>query len=310
MRRPLDESRHSKEATRFQPVRYPQSREELRQWLCEHLDLPAGMQPVVFAAIDAVLTRHRQLRESSKQEALQALSAGFISKIAYLQRKLSEKETTVSKISRYFERLVADLSEKAHCDPKTKLLNFPRSTQQFETFLAVEQRSRWCAIGLADIARLKAYNVTHGHLLGDRIIWRVARLMQDQVRADDLLSRKPDRPASEVHSRFGGDEFCFLVPGLSGPRNAFEIGERFREAVEHYDWTIENGHLAERAIRIDVGVVGLRLDGVAERRFIARRLGADLIACADELMYQAKDAPTSRVRLGRMCIQNGALRGC
>ena len=36
----------------------------------------------------------------------------------------TEKDVTVSNIARYFEEVVADLTDKSHRDPKTKLLNF------------------------------------------------------------------------------------------------------------------------------------------------------------------------------------------
>ena len=65
--------------------------------------------------------------------------------------------------------------------------------------------------------------------------------------------------------------------------------------------------LAERPVRIDVGVVGLQLGPVAERRFIAPRLAADLIKRADTLMYKAKRDPVSRIRLERARIRKGAL---
>jgi diguanylate cyclase len=131
--------------------------------------------------------------------------------------------------------------------------------------------------------------------VGDLIIRRVAQLLREQGRSDDL------------HSRFGGDEFCFLIPGLRGPEKAYAIGERFREAVERSAWTFEDRHLAEQPVRIDVGMVGLRLGRVAERRFIARRLATDLIERADKLMYHAKSDPVSRIRLERVRIRNGEL---
>ena len=135
---------------------------------------------------------------------------------------------------------------------------------------------------------------------GDRIIGRVARLLQEQARSDDLVARKhTGAPPPELHSRFGGDEFCFLIPRLEGHEKAYAISERFREAVERYDWTLEDRQLAEQPVRIDVGVVGLQLGRVAERRFIASRLASDLINRADTLLYKAKHDPVSRIRLGR-----------
>ena len=64
-------------AKRFRSAPLPQSRDDLQEWLHEQLDLPADLQFVVFAAIDSVFTRHKQLWEASKEEAMQALSARF-----------------------------------------------------------------------------------------------------------------------------------------------------------------------------------------------------------------------------------------
>jgi diguanylate cyclase (GGDEF)-like protein len=293
---------------RFRSAPFPQSRTELEEWLHEHLDLAPDVESVVATAIDSVFTRHKQLWEASKEEAIQALTAGFAYKIARLQQQLSDKESAVTSMAEHFEQLVADLADKSNLDPKTRLTNFVRFTEQFETFLSLEQRSQWCAVGMADIARLKFYNDTHGHAVGDRIIERVARLLQEQARSDDLVARKRhDAPSPDLHSRFGGDEFCFLIPRLVGHEKAFAIGERFRLAVERYDWTLEDRQLAEQPVRIDLGVVTLRLGQVAERRFIARRLAQDLIKRADKLMYKAKNDPVSRVRLEPVRIRKGEL---
>jgi hypothetical protein len=56
-----------------------------------------------------------------------------------------------------------------------------------------------------------------------------------------------------------------------------------------------------------VGVVCLKLGPVSERRFIARRLAADLIQRADILMYEAKGERASRSYLDRVKIENGTL---
>jgi diguanylate cyclase (GGDEF)-like protein len=279
---------------RARSVQLPQSRPELKSWLDEHMDLTPDVQFVVFAAIDSVFTRHKQLFEASKDEALQALSARFAYKIARLQHQLSEKKTDAI-VSQYLEKLVADLGHRSRRDPATKLMSFARFTHHCRLFLSLEQRSGWCAIGMAGIARLKFYDDTHGHAVSNLIIGRVAQLLREQARSEDL------------HSRFGPDEFCFLIPGLRGPEKAYAIGERFREAVERYDWTLEDRHLSDQPVRIDVGVTGFRLGRVAERRFIARRLAADLFVRAEKLMSLARKDPVSRIRLECVRIRKGEL---
>src|SRR5215212_6972573 len=290
------------------PEPQPQTRSELQTWIREHLRLPATVETTLLSAIDVVFSRHERLWQESKHEAIQALSSVFADKMARVKNELSAKDATVSSISRYFEQLVADLTDKSHRDPKTKLMNFGRFTEQLESFLALEQRGRWCAVGLVDITGFKWYNDALGHSVGDRIIERVAALLREQVRSDDLLAQERLGPRSkDLHARFGGDEFCFLVPDLAGCHQAHAIGERFREAVERYDWTQEDRRLAAQPVRVDVGVVCLWLGRVAERRFVARRLAADLIQRADKLMYEAKSERANHIYLLRARIENGVV---
>jgi GGDEF domain-containing protein len=289
----------------------PQTRNELQHWVRDQLALPPLVEASLIAAIDAVFTRHERLWQESKHEAIQALSAGFADKMAHVQTELSAKDATVSSISRYFEALVADLTDKTHRDPKTKLMNFGRFTEQLESFLALEQRGRWCAVGLVDITGFKWYNDALGHAVGDRIIERVAALLREQVRSDDLLAQERAGPRSQdLHARFGGDEFCFLIPDLAGCHQAHAVGERFREAVERFDWTIEDRRLSVQPVRVDVGVVCLWLGRVADRRFIARRLSADLIQRADKLMYEAKGERANHIHLVRAKLDNGNIVDC
>src|SRR6185503_6879222 len=110
-----------------------------------------------------------------------------------------------------------------------------------------------------------------------------------------------------LHARFGGDEFCFLIPDLAEYPQAYAVAERFREAVERYDWTLEDRRLAVQPVRVDVGVVCLWLGRVAERRFIARRLAADLIQRADKLMYEAKSERANHIYLVRARIEDGMI---
>src|SRR5215468_2949813 len=168
----------------------PQTRNELQAWVRGTLRLSAQLETSLLSAIDAVFTRHERLWQESKQEAIQALSAGFADKMARVKTELSAKDATVSSISRYFEALVADLTDRSHRDPKTKLMNFGRFTEQLESFLALEQRGRWWAVGLVDITGFKWYNDALGHAVGDRIIERVAALLREQVRSDDLIAQE------------------------------------------------------------------------------------------------------------------------
>jgi diguanylate cyclase (GGDEF)-like protein len=284
----------------------PQTTAELRAWLQARLDLDERARRLVADAIDQVLACQRQLLEESKRDAIAALSAGFAEKLAELQRQLTEKDATVNTIANYFEEVVAELTEKSHRDPKTKLLNFDWFMERLESALAVEQRIRWCGIGVVDINSFKSYNDTLGHAVGDRIIERVAYILAEQIRGQDLLAL--ERSGSrDLHARFGGDEFCFMIPDLPGYEEAANIAERFKNAVERYDWGRVDSRLADRPVHVDVGIVCLRLGPVAERRGIARKLAEELIQLADRLMYDAKSQQSRHVRVRCVRVRNGQL---
>ncbi len=286
----------------------PQTRSELQTWIRQHLDLPTSLEASLLEAFDSVFARHERLWQESKHEAIQALSAGFAEKMAQVTHELRAKDVTTSSISSYFEQLVADLTEKSQRDPKTKLMNFARFTDLLESFLALEQQGRWCAVGLVDITQFKWYNDTFGHAIGDRIILRVAQLLREQARGDDLIAQeRPPRGVRELHARFGGDEFCFLIPDLDAHEQAYAIGERFREAVARYDWSGEDRRLVVKPVGVDVGVVCLSLGPAVERRFVARQIADALIRRADELMYDAKSTGSDRIRFMRARLEGGEL---
>jgi diguanylate cyclase (GGDEF)-like protein len=285
----------------------PRTLDDLREWIRQNLKLDLQGESQLLEVIEQVLARQRQLVEESKHDAIQALTEGFTAKMARLHAQLSEKDVTVSNVARYFEDVVADLTDKSHRDPKTKLLNFNWFMERVESYLAVEQRVRWCGVGVVDINSFKKYNDTYGHAVGDQIIERVARILADQIRSDDFLAVERGTQARDLHARFGGDEFCFLIPQLPGCVEATEIAERFRHAVAAFDWRTEDERLAASPVSVDVGVVCLRMGPVGDRRGAARSLAAELIQRADTLMYEAKSRQSGRVHTTAVAFENGVL---
>jgi len=285
----------------------PRTTADLRTWVRQNLGLSEERVSLLLEMVEHVIARQRQLIEESKHDAIRALSEGFAAKMDRLQHQLTEKDVTVSNIARYFEEVVADLTEKSHRDPKTKLLNFDWFMERVESFLAVEQRVRWCGVGVVDINSFKWYNDTLGHATGDRIIERVARILSDQIRSEDFLALERAGEGRDLHARFGGDEFCFLIPDLPGCEEAVVIADRFKYAVEGHDWSRDDRRLAARPVHVDVGVVCLQLGPIAERRGVARKLAAELISRADTLMYGAKGRHAEHVYAAAVQIQDGQL---
>jgi diguanylate cyclase (GGDEF)-like protein len=281
------------------------TREDLHRWIQEQLDAPDEQKQQLLAAIDEVFDRQRELWQASKQEAVQALSSGFADELSRLQGEIVARQTTVTTVANYFEDVVARLTDKTHRDPKTRLLNFDWFMHRLESFLAIEQRVRWCVVGVVDIASFKWFNDHLGHATGDRIIERVAKLLAEQLRSRDLLAQ--DSLPSDLHARFGGDEFSFLVPDLPGAEKGCTIAQRFKRHVERFPWHEEDPRLADRPVRVDVGIVCLRLGPLDERRGAARHLAQQLVERADQLMYTAKSSDPDRVYAASAEVRGGVL---
>jgi diguanylate cyclase (GGDEF)-like protein len=277
----------------------PHSLGDLQEWVRQNLPLSPAHEAALRQAIDSVFRQQERQAQESKRDVIQAMSAGFAERMHQMREDLASREATVVNLTRHFEKLVADLTDRVHRDPKTRLMNFRRFIDELEAFLSLDQRNgRWCAVGLVDITAFKSFNDRFGHTVGDRVIERVARLLREQIRADDLVAQDPQETGlgRELHARFGGDEFCFLIPGLEDFTAAYIIAERFRSAVDRFEWAIEDPRLGEATVAVDVGVVGLYLGPAEERRGIARQLSQDLLSRADKAMYEAKSAHPGSVR--------------
>ena len=172
------------------PPALPGTRAELQVWIREHLALAMPDEAALNRRSTPSSRATSGSGRSRKHEAIQALSAGFADKMARVKTELSPR-TRPSAASRTTSSGSSPTSPtRSHRDPKTKLMNFGRFTEQLESFLALEQRGRWCAVGLVDITGFKWYNDALGHAVGDRIIERVAALLREQVRSDDLLAQE------------------------------------------------------------------------------------------------------------------------
>jgi diguanylate cyclase (GGDEF)-like protein len=93
------------------------------------------------------------------------------------------------------------LEELSDTDELTGAPNRRVWFRQIPYEIARARRSgRPLSVAVIDLDRLKAYNDTHGHQEGDRLLQTAVAAWQAQLRAGDLLVR------------FGGDEFVALLP--------------------------------------------------------------------------------------------------
>ena len=286
----------------------PPTRATLHAWIRETLSLSPDTERLLVNAIDQVLLYYERVWRSSKDEALRAVATGFALRFDRLREELSAREATSRNVARYFERVVADLTERTHRDAKTQLLHFRRFMEYVEIALSVDRVGRWCALGVADITAFKALNDTLGHAAGDRVLERIADLLRSEVRCSDLLGYQPDaeRPPA-LHARFGGDEFCFFLSDLDDAEAACAIGERFWYAVAEYDWGTEDLRVATPRVTVDLGVTCLQLGRLSDRQLNARTIAGDLFARADRRLYEVKAGFASHISCEAVRVHDGRL---
>jgi diguanylate cyclase (GGDEF)-like protein len=115
---------------------------------------------------------------------------------------------TVSKMEAVAEQVGARIGtirvmEQTHLqaatDPLTGLLNRRSVENQAQELL---RRGSSFALAMGDLDHFKALNDTFGHDAGDRALRQFARVMRSVLRSEDLVSR------------FGGEEFVLVLPGL------------------------------------------------------------------------------------------------
>lgn len=132
-----------------------------------------------------------------------------------------------------------------------------------------------CCIML-DIDYFKHVNDTWGHSAGDCVLKNVAAIVAAELREYDIASR------------YGGEEFCILLPDTKIKEAAF-VAQRLRKAVEKADINISDDEVLGTdflKVTISVGVSAFDETFDAPER---------LHQCADVALYEAKRRGRNRV---------------
>ncbi|WP_019593979.1 EAL domain-containing protein [Thioalkalivibrio sp. ALM2T] len=115
----------------------------------------------------------------------------------------------------------AFINFQAYHDLLTRLPNRALFRDRVDVAISHAHRSgTQLAVLFIDLNRFKVINDSLGHTVGDRLLQEVAQRLQACIRKVDTLSR------------FGGDEFTLLIPGLASNEAAIQVADKILESLQ------------------------------------------------------------------------------
>jgi diguanylate cyclase (GGDEF)-like protein len=167
------------------------------------------------------------------------------------------------------EELARVLDLKASTDALTGIFNRFKFNQQ----LAIQiTRVRRYGISLSlviyDVDRFKSINDTYGHSAGDQVLRQLTEISARQMRNTD------------VHARWGGEEFVILAPDCTDMM-ACQMAELLRGRIERMSFDQVG------SVTCSFGVAQFEFGDTAET----------LMARADSALYRAKQNGRNRVEI-------------
>jgi diguanylate cyclase (GGDEF)-like protein len=234
-----------------------------------------GMQGVEF-------TRRLRMQRSRDKVAVIGLSGNTDASLIprFLKngandflRKPFSREEFFCRVSQNVDQLelIGTLQDLATRDFLTGLPNrrcfLEHSQRQLH---GVQQQDDWIAVAMVDIDHFKHINDTFGHDGGDDALRACADTVATHARSGDLVAR------------FGGEEFCLMVPGLA-PDEAVDYFETLRQSIAALQVPIA-GTALRMTVSIGLCCIRPQHDSLHE-----------LITEADRQLYLAKAGGRNRV---------------
>ncbi len=171
-------------------------------------------------------------------------------------------------------RLRDTLRTQSTRDALTGLFNRRYLTESLDREVRrADRNARPLGIVMLDLDQFKPFNDTHGHEAGDALLRSFGRFIQKNTRGEDIACR------------YGGDEFVILLVDADlevARRRAEELREGFsRMVVRHLNQKLDS-------VSFSMGVAAFPAHGTTSD---------DLLAAADEALYDAKAQGRNRVSI-------------
>ena len=207
----------------------------------------------------------RALEERVRERTLELKLANqdLIATNQKLEQKILERQQTQKQ-----------LIQEALYDPLTGLPNRTLLLERIDRL--IEKRKRdpnyLFAILFIDLDRFKIINDSLGHLIGDKLLIAVAKLLSEDIRSVDTVAR------------LGGDEFVILLGDINSIKDATKVGDRLQAKFKEV-FNLD-GHSVFTSISIGIVI-----------SFLNYRSSSEILRDADTAMYRAKEKGKARYEI-------------
>ena len=169
--------------------------------------------------------------------------------------------------------LFEEINRLAVTDPLTGVFNVRRLEASLAEEVSRARRYRRpVSFLMVDVDNLKAYNDNLGHQQGDIVLSQIASIVDSSTRDADKVFR------------YGGDEFCVILPETDS-QEAAVVAEKVRRAVAEFHFPGEE-KIPGQSVTVSVGLASFPRDCEEE---------ASLVRKADLALYSAKQTGRNSV---------------
>ena len=204
----------------------------------------------------------RALEEKVKERILELelINQKLIATNQKLEQKILERQQTQ-------KQLIHD----ALYDRLTGLPNRTLLLERIDRAIERHKRDSNYLFGVLfiDLDRFKIINDSLGHLIGDKLLIAVAKLLSEDIRSADTVAR------------LGGDEFVILLGDINSLKDATSVGDRLQTKFEKI-FDID-GHSVFTTISIGIAL-----------NYSNYQDSTEILRDADRAMYRAKEKGKAR----------------
>ncbi len=253
-------------------------REELLATVANILGMLIDLSGKTAVSNDKLEQHIEKLAHSKDPQEVLSVATDIISETRSMVDQARQFESTLLDTTQEIEQLKDELfnaRRQATMDALTGLNNRRGFDEALKEAIggSNEGDGGFCLL-MIDIDHFKNINDTHGHLVGDKVLVGVAKMLHKFMRGNDFLAR------------YGGEEFAVLLRDtpITG---AFSVAENLRKGIEKL-------RLKHVKTGQQIGQVTISLGVACHRK---GEQADDLVGRCDKALYRAKSLGRNRTVL-------------